>query len=433
MFKEPLILSQEFKSVLDMIENGSSHVFLTGRAGTGKSTLLRMFRDTTQKKIAVLAPTGVAALLVQGQTIHSFFRFAPRLMSQADIKPNWAMKEVIKKLDILIIDEISMVRADVMDNINYSLQITRKNYKPFGGVRMLMIGDLFQLPPVVSNEEQAYIQERYSTPFFFSAAVFREPGLDFQMAELRTVFRQESRHFLQLLEGVRTNDLDQDAFQDLNQRHLAETPIDQPGYITLAARNATADQINKQRLDSLVATEQVYYGKVEGEFNPSIFPVENELRLREGAQVMFTRNDGEEGKYVNGTIGIVRKLGAEEIIVEVEDSKGEPLAIKVTKSKWETIKYKIDPAQPDSIKADIVGSYLQYPVKLAWAITIHKAQGKTFDKIILDLGSGAFENGQVYVALSRSRTLEGIVLRTPLRPRDIMTDQRVLEFYDGMR
>jgi len=426
----PLVLNDDFRYVLDTLEKDGKSMFVTGRAGTGKSTLLQLFRRTTRKKTAVLAPTGVAALNVQGQTIHSFFGFPPRIVTPQEASRKVSrkdLKRLYQNLEVLIIDEISMVRADILDGINRFLQINRENISPFGGVQVVFFGDPFQLPPVVTNDpvEVGYFRDYYETPYFFSAKVFEEPDFNLEMLELRKVYRQESRHFLRLLEAIRINNLDHDDLQDLNVRWTPdfETP---EGYITLSARNATADKINRTALERLPGREMTFLAEVKGQFDPGNFPTEALLRLREGAQVMFVKNDLEK-QFVNGTIGKVIQLGSEKITVLVEEENGKKRKIDVAPAEWEIIRYKSEPS--GEIGTETVGSFRQYPLKLAWAITIHKSQGKTFDRILVDLGSGAFEHGQLYVALSRCRTLEGIVLRQPIRHQDVITDEQVVEFF----
>ena len=428
----PLQLNDDFKYALDALEKTGQSLFITGKAGTGKSTLLQLFRNTTKKKVAVLAPTGVAALNVQGQTIHSFFGFPPRIITPSEAARRVTRKDLLrlyKNLEVLIIDEISMVRADMLDGMDKFLRINRENFRPFGGVQVVFFGDLFQLPPVVTRDpvESSYFNEYYESPYFFSAKIFQEPDFQLDMLELRKVYRQESRHFLRLLEAVRINEIDYDDLEDLNERHAPHFN-EMEGYITLCARNATADRINQRELSQLDTPEFEFLASVKGQFDPGLYPTDAALRLRLGAQVMFVRNDQEEKQFVNGTIGKIIQLNQDSIVVETEEYGGKKRKIDVPKIEWEIIRYRA--SATGSIETEVAGSFTQYPLKLAWAITIHKSQGKTFDRVLIDLGGGAFEHGQLYVALSRCRTLEGIVLRQPIRTQDIITDERVVAFYE---
>lgn len=428
----PLQLNDDFKYALDALEKTGQSLFITGKAGTGKSTLLQLYRNTTKKKVAVLAPTGVAALNVQGQTIHSFFGFPPRIITPSEAARRVTRKDLLrlyKNLEVLIIDEISMVRADMLDGMDKFLRINRENFRPFGGVQVVFFGDLFQLPPVVTRDpvESSYFNEYYESPYFFSAKIFQEPDFQLDMLELRKVYRQESRHFLRLLEAVRINEIDYDDLEDLNERHAPHFN-EMEGYITLCARNATADRINQRELSQLDTPEFEFLASVKGQFDPGLYPTDAALRLRLGAQVMFVRNDQEERQFVNGTIGKIIQLNQDSIVVETEEYGGKKRKIDVPKIEWEIIRYRA--SVTGSIETEVAGSFTQYPLKLAWAITIHKSQGKTFDRVLIDLGGGAFEHGQLYVALSRCRTLEGIVLRQPIRTQDIITDERVVAFYE---
>lgn len=306
--KTPLVLSDDFKYALDLIEKSKTSLFLTGKAGTGKSTLLSLFKTTTRKKMAILAPTGVAALNVSGQTIHSFFGFPPRILTAQEAGKKTTRKDLLrlyKNLEVLIIDEISMVRADILDGIDIFLRRNRENYQPFGGVQMIFVGDLFQLPPVVTNDpvERSYFQDYYDSPYFFSANVMKEGQFQIEHLELRKVYRQDSRHFLRLLEAVRLKNADFDDLEDLNERfepNFSETE----GYITLCARNATAERINNNEIQRLLTPKFTYLADVKGLFDPSMYPTEAAMVLRKDAQVMFIKNDSEKN-YVNGTIGTI--------------------------------------------------------------------------------------------------------------------------------
>ncbi|WP_235298891.1 ATP-dependent DNA helicase [Portibacter marinus] len=419
----PLALSSEHQEALDLMEHGGDHLFVTGRAGTGKSTLLQLFAKTTSKKHVVLAPTGIAALNVGGQTIHSFFGFPPKLLMREDIqrRKNYRM---FLNIEVIIIDEISMVRADMMDNIDWFLRVNRGTNVPFGGVRMILFGDLFQLPPVVGNKMEAqYLVERYDSPYFFSALVWRNEA-HFEMIELQEVYRQDERHFINILDSIRTNEVDEYVIMDLNERH-SESIEENEFIITLSSRNAIVNEINIRHLSELFDEEYTYLASVSGNFPPSSYPAELALKLKKGTQVMFVKNDPEK-RFVNGTLGIVKALSHEEIIVEIVGDDGMESEIKVPKLVWEIQKYRHEENQ---IKSEVVGSFEQYPLKMAWAITIHKSQGKTFDNVIIDVGTGSFEYGQTYVALSRCRSLEGIQLKRKIRPRDIFVDEKIVDFY----
>ncbi len=426
--QEPIIISDDFHDLLDELESSENHLFITGKAGTGKSTLLQLFRKTTKKKCVVLAPTGVAALNVNGVTIHSFFGFAPRLLTSKDIEKRKNTK-LFQALDVIIIDEISMVRADQLDNIDYALRLNRNSDKLFGGVQMLFFGDLFQLPPVVATPfERNYFQTVYESPYFFSAKVF-EQGFEIETFELRTVYRQEEKRFISLLESIRSSDVDADILEDLNARVLP-IEMDDPGYITLTTRNNIANSINRKALEKIDRQKYSFAARVTGQFRPALFPTDEILTLKQGAQVMFIKNDALK-RYVNGTVGIVNDITSEEIKVSIAQHEKEEI-VSIERYEWEILKYQSSPSGGEII-AESVGSFTQFPLRLAWAITVHKSQGKTFDKVIIDLGGGAFEHGQTYVALSRCRTLEGILLKRPIRYQDILLDERIVDFYQRSR
>jgi ATP-dependent DNA helicase PIF1 len=444
--KNPLELNADFQYALDTLEKTRKNLFITGRAGTGKSTLLHLFKNTTRKKCVVLAPTGVAALNVGGQTIHSFFGFPAKFIGPEDIKKRRDTR-LYRQMEVLIIDEISMVRADMIDNIDRFLRINRDNFTPFGGVQVIFFGDLFQLPPVVSTPEEVQLfQTYYESPFFFSAKIFQEPvqkrrksvsedfdSLDTEAfalegLELNKVYRQEARHFIRLLDSVRMNDIDYDDLDDLNERHKPNFN-EKDYFITLSPRNAVVDEINNRELRSLTLEEFTYIAEISGGYEMKQFPTETALRLKMGAQVMFVKNDVKR-EYVNGTIGKIVTLEPHRIVVQTEDKDGSLRNIEVEKQTWEILKYKVNEGDNTKIDSESIGSFKQYPLRLAWAITIHKSQGKTFDKVIIDLTGGAFEHGQTYVALSRCRTLQGIVLKQKIRPQDIRVDERIIEFYE---
>lgn len=417
MEKNPQITS-EFAAAFELLENSESNVFLTGKAGTGKSTFLQYFRRNTAKKVAVVAPTGVAALNVEGQTIHSFFRLKPAFVNVAEVKP-YASK-VIKGLDLLIIDEISMVRADVFDGINQILKISRKNNKPFGGVQICVIGDLFQLPPIVSRQEQEFFAQYYDSPFFFAAKSFAEAN--FETVQFNKIHRQNDAKFIGVLNAIREGACTETELAHLNSRHAPKaTPA--PGTLVLTTTNALADEINVSKLAKLPAKPLRFDAEFSGKFGlqDTRLPAPEELVLKVGAQVMFVKNDSEL-RWVNGTVGIVEALSKDSIKVRVGADLHE-----VEQVKWKTLAYEMDD-EKGKIVEKTLGTYTQFPLTLAWAITIHKSQGKTLERVIIDLGSGAFAAGQLYVALSRCKSLEGIALKQEVADADIRCDAEVVEF-----
>jgi ATP-dependent DNA helicase PIF1 len=416
-------LSQEYIDCLDEIEYSREHLFITGKAGTGKSTLLDLFRRTTSKNVVILAPTGIAALKVHGQTIHSFFKFPPRLILPSDIKYTPSLKRIVNKLEILILDEISMVRADILDGINRILQLHRNNSKPFGGIRLVAFGDIYQLPPIVSSvEEKHFFQNNYTSAYFFASEIWQQLQ-NMRYINLSKVYRQTDRSFIRLLDEIRMGDIDYDSLTALNEN--VDPDFDQEGYIYLSPRNATMQRINQQKLAELPNEERTYLPTITGEYNPNNMPTDPVLRIKVGAQVIFVKNDPDK-EYVNGSLGIVTDLDTNLIRIRLNHDDKE---VTIGRATWDMIRYRLDPDADAQIKPEVVGTLEAFPVKLAWAMSIHKSQGQTFEKVILDMEGGAFEFGQTYVALSRCTTLEGIVLKKPLRQRDIMVDQRVVDFY----
>jgi len=408
----------EFEWLFSLLENENRNVFLTGKAGTGKSTFLQYFRENSSKKIIVVAPTGVAALNVRGQTIHSLFRLPPRFVNVAEIKPD--RRRIFKELELLIIDEISMVRADVFEGIDQFLRLARKSSRPFGGVQVCVIGDLFQLPPVISNEEKEFFSQYYDSPFFFNTKAYTEA--EFQAAEFSTIHRQNDPVFINVLNAIRSGTCDNIKLEVLNAR-VSPRATPAPGTLVLTTTNVLADNINNTKLAMLPGELRQYIGESKGEFGirGSRLPAAEKLELRVGAQVMFVKNDS-DGRWVNGTIGIVEKLEDETITVKVAD-----IVYEVEREKWKTIVYEYDETN-ELIAEKSLGSYTQFPLMLAWAVTIHKSQGKTLERVIIDLGSGAFAAGQLYVALSRCKSLAGIALKKPVTRGDIKCDAGVVEF-----
>ena len=397
-------------------------MFTSGKAGTGKSTLIQYICATTDKSVAVVAPTGVAALNVQGATIHSFFRFPPRVILEEDVRKVW--DSVYEKLDLLIVDEISMVRADMLDGIDRFLRLNGKDKrKPFGGVQVLMVGDLYQLPPVVGNAERALLS-KYPSPFFFGADVVASHQLEH--VELDKIYRQKDPEFTSLLNKLRVAEDVSKTLAAINKACLGRKH-DADTFITLTATNEVAGAINEIGLKGIKEKEFLYVGVTSGSWTlkDQALPAPINLRLKVGAKVMFTKND-EEGRWVNGSLGIVTHLEKDAILVKVLDRDEE---FRVDVVQWGTFRYEVDGKK---VKPKNTGSYRQYPLMLAWAVTIHKAQGKTLGKIFVDMGTGAFAAGQVYVALSRVRSLDDIALAKAIQPYEVKRDDRIRQFYKGL-
>lgn len=532
-FYKNLKLSEESKDVIDTLENSNENLFITGRAGTGKSTLLGYFRNTTKKNVVVVAPTGVAALNVRGQTIHGFFKFKIGVTIQ-DVKKITTEidQKMYKKIDMLIIDEISMVRADLFDCIDRFLRLNGKNPNlPFGGVQVVVIGDLFQLPPVVGPGEGYIFETKYESPYFFDAPAYKHGS--FQVIELTHVYRQQDPVFVDILDKIRTGEADMQHVEYVNRmclevygkknnasdteeievsvldslyvndeglpiddedqgakknsephqnihsgksdagsRHQADENPEKKKLIQdlkkqfessgikgltfgipktddvstdlsnkdsdaldggkkltvhLVTTNALADKINTEKLEELKTPSKTYKGVLVGRFEQKNAPAPEQLTLKIGAQVMTLKNDP-SGKWVNGDIGIIEKLLDSSVRVRFEDGRVE----EVIGDTWEMVRYEYDELH-DQLDSEVVGKYTQIPIKLAWAVTIHKSQGKTFDTAVIDFGKGTFAHGQAYVALSRVRSLQGITLKNPLRAQDVRIDERIRDFLTGSR
>ncbi len=412
-----------FQEVIDCIEQGTRCLFVTGRAGTGKSTLLQYLKRRVLGEAAVLAPTGVAAVHIGGQTLHSFFRFPPHVLFPETVA-RLGGGAVYRSLRILIVDEISMVRADVIDAMDIFLR--RHGPEPglaFGGVRMVFFGDLHQLPPVVSPHEAEAFATLYESPWFFKAQVFGRLRCD--RVDLKKVYRQKEQGFLSLLNSVRAGETESGELDALNGRmDTAFQPGEDAPHITLTATNLSADRVNASKLEALPTHLALYPALIQGEFEPRAFPTDEPLALKAGAQVMLLKNHP-QGKWVNGTLGLVIGMDREAVFVEIPGRAGGPE--RVEKAEWESVRYVLDPAS-GRVLPKPVGRFTQFPLKLAWAMTIHKSQGKTFERVIIDMGKGAFAHGQSYVALSRCTTLEGITLRRALTERDLLLDPEVREF-----
>ena len=432
----------QLKLAYDFIQYTNQHVFLTGKAGTGKTTFLKKLKKESPKRMVVVAPTGVAAINAGGVTIHSFFQlpFGPQIPEEngmSGVPEEQALTgnaarinrfsknkiNIIRSLDLLVIDEISMVRADVLDAIDAVLRRFKNRYHSFGGVQLLMIGDLQQLAPVVKEDDWKLLQNYYDTAFFFSSRALKKAN--FTGVELQHIYRQSDEQFIGLLNKVRDNRIDESGLQLLNSRYKPGfTPADNEGFITLTTHNYQAQRINNARLEKLTTQNKQFRCSVEGDFPELAYPADEELELKTGAQVMFLKNDSSgEKRYYNGKIGKVIEIHDDEIEVQCPD---ELESITVARDVWENTKYKLN-EKTSEIEENVVGRFFQFPLKLAWAITIHKSQGLTFDKAIIDARQ-SFAHGQVYVALSRCTSLEGLVLSTPLDNQSVVKDQTVLGF-----
>lgn len=442
---QPDLSNTRFQLAMQFVQHTGRHIFLTGKAGTGKTTFLKQVRDATFKKIAIVAPTGVAAINAGGVTIHSFFQIPPGMFlpgvrhewgsSEQSIQTtnsltrnlrfNQSKRTLLQELELLIIDEISMVRADTLDAIDAVLRFVRRQpNKPFGGVQVLFIGDLFQLPPVVNDNDWELLGKYYNSPFFFDAHVIRESYL--VLLELRKMYRQSDNHFISLLNAVRNNEAGDEELASLNQHYdPGFLPPNDEFYITLTTHNAKADLINNKALNELPGALVHFNAIIEGEFPEKAFPGEERLSLKPGAQVMFIKNDkGESRRYYNGKIATVSRIDEEQkIYVRFEENGAE---LELEHEVWRNIRYNFD-KEKDRIEEEELGAFKQYPIRLAWAITIHKSQGLTFKKAIIDAGA-SFSPGQVYVALSRMTDLEGMVLRSKIHRQSIQTDPRVIAF-----
>lgn len=409
-------------------------IFLTGKAGTGKTTFLKYLREHSSKNMVVAAPTGVAAINAGGVTLHSLFQLPLHPFLPTDNNKQQLLQgiryqkqrvQLLRKIELLVIDEISMVRCDTLDAIDTILKSVRRNHQtPFGGVQILFIGDLYQLPPVAKNEEWKILNEYYASPFFFdSKAVKEQTPL---LIELKTIYRQKEESFVGLLNKVRNNLMDPDDFEQLNNRYIKDFhPSGHEKYITLTSHNNQADNINQAKLQKLTAPAYKYKARIEGEFPPNIFPAEEELVLKEGTQVMFIKNDTLNRKYFNGKIGIVASLDNEKIVVNCDGEQ-----ITVTEEAWENTRYTLNHAD-EKLEQKVLGRFFQYPLRLAWAITIHKSQGLTFDKVMIDAAS-SFSSGQVYVALSRCTSLDGIVLLSKIPSSAIYSNEQVVAAHSSL-
>ena len=413
-----------------IVEKTDSNIFLTGKAGTGKTTFLKDVKKYTKKNHIVLAPTGVAAVNAGAMTIHSFFQFGfgPYVKGISEPEGNYMMRrekrELIKSLELIIIDEISMVRADVLDHINDELQRIRRNSEPFGGVQLLMIGDLQQLPPITPDNELEILKPHYDSMYFFDSKSLRNS--DYYCIELKSVYRQTDQRFIDILNRVRTGDVTHSDLDELNSHHVADfRPAQGDNYIQLVTHNRMADAINQREMAALSADTFMFDAKVTGTFPEDAFPTSRQLEIKKGAQVMFVKNDPDK-RFINGMLGEVEEVSDDSIRVRLS---GKDNIVKVEPTAWENIRYHMN-EETHKIESTKIGSFMQYPIKPAWAITIHKSQGLTFDKAVIDAHE-AFSPGQAYVALSRCRSLDGMVLSEKLTQRAIITDSIVDEYMNG--
>lgn len=424
-------INQQAQLAWDIIENTNTNIFLTGKAGTGKTTFLRRLKEESSKRIVVVAPTGIAAINAEGVTIHSFFQlsFAPFIpdaqykLKEQQYRFSKQKIRVIQSIDTLVIDEISMVRADLLDAVDNVLRRFRKNNLPFGGVQMVMIGDLGQLAPVAKDDEWQMLSRYYDTPYFFSSLALKSTR--YAIVELKTVYRQSDSHFVELLNRVRDNRADDSVLAALNSRYIPnfQPPVEE-GYIRLTTHNFQAQQENDRQLALLPGKPYTYEASITGKYPEMLFPTEQTLTLKEGAQVMFVKNDSSADKaFYNGMIGTVTEINEKNFFVRTKDTG---VVIKVEPEQWENTRYDIN-ERTNEITEEVEGTFTQFPVKPAWAITVHKSQGLTFDRAIIDV-QRAFTHGQTYVALSRCRTLEGLVLSAPLPMSAIIRDGAVDDY-----
>lgn len=436
--------NKEFTLALEYALNTNSNLYLTGKAGSGKTTFLKCLRKTTKKKMIVLAPTGVAAINAGGQTLHSFFQIAPSLYTPEDkrlrksarddsankstiydhFSYNLEKRNIIHNLELLVIDEISMVRADLLDVVDTILRVYRNNNRPFGGLQVILIGDTFQLPPVIKGEEKELLYKFYESEFFFSAKVIER--CDLRYIELKKIYRQNEEDFINILNRIRVNQLLDEDFDTLNRKlNPYFVPSSNENYITLTTTKAKASAVNDKKLNALQADDTRYFADITGVFPENIRPVETELILKVGAQVMFTKNNRDK-QFYNGQIGEIIALNKDDIKVNVECKDSSIKEITVLREDWRNIIYKWD-SENECIVEEEIGKFTQFPLRLAWAITVHKSQGLTFDRVIADIGN-SFASGQVYVALSRCTSMNNLVLTSKINRSSIQVDSRVLTF-----
>ena len=418
---DAFVLTEEFKKIYDTIENSTSNLFITGKAGCGKSTLLEYFRQNTKKPHAIVAPTGLTAIKARGMTIHKLFKFPPSFIRKEDVR-FLKDKELLKKIQVLLIDECSMMRADIVDAIDESLRKNRGINKVFGGVQVVMFGDLLQLSPVVNEITEGNALESIypDGSYFFHSKVF--PKGNFQIKELTKIFRQSDKSFINLLNKFRIAKVDQKDLDAINTRYQGDDFEVPEGVILLSTTNAKVDKINNSKLAELDTKLFEYEGDIKGDFKESECPSPKNLKLKVGAQVMLTKNDvgNEPRRWSNGTLATIHELQSNKIRIKIGDE-----VFNLGKNRWEKIQFTV---AGGFISKKVIATFIQYPLKLAWAATIHKSQGQTFDKVAIDLDRGSFAHGQTYVALSRAKSLEGIYLTREITFADLIFDEKVFDF-----